>query len=130
MAKRKLTSEDLQAIYETARRWGKNVTRQAFGEDGPGLDVDLTDMEEVANAAMRGLMAGTLETSTAQQAQRLGANQPCPECGRSAPVRHEMRPVTARGGPFEHTEPACYCTACRRDFFPSASAPETGRSCL
>jgi hypothetical protein len=127
MAKRKLTSEDLQAIYQLARNWGKTVSQRAFGDDGPDLGVDITDMEEVAVAAMRGLAAGTMETATAKQALRLDANPPCPECGRSTPAQNEMRPVTARGGPFEHNEPKCYCPACRRDFFPSASLSETGQ---
>ena len=127
MAKRKLTSEDLEAIYQLARKWGKIVSHQAYGDDGPGLDTDLSDMEEVAAAAMRGLAAGTLEAATSQQASKLGTHQPCPECGETCLVQQESRPVTARGGPFEHNEPKCYCTGCRRDFFPSASASEVGR---
>ena len=127
MAKGKLTQEDLDVIYQMARKWGKNISRQAFGDDGPGLDVDLTSMEDVAVAAMRGLAAGTLETTTDQQAKQLGTHQPCPDCGRPCLVQHEPRSVTARGGPFEHTEPKCHCPGCRRDFFPSASAAETGR---
>ena len=130
MAKNKLTSEDFEAIYELSRKWGKIISRQAYGDDGPGLDVDLTAMEEVAVAAMRGLAAGTLETATQLQANRLGTHQPCPDCGKPCLVQHELRPVTARSGPFEHTEPTCHCTGCRRDFFPSASASETGQPCV
>jgi hypothetical protein len=128
MAKRKLTSEDLAAIYELARKWGKNICRQAYGDEGPGLDVDLTAMEEVAVAAMRGLAAGTLETATSQQASQLGTHRACPDCGEQCLVQRDTRPVTARSGPFEHLEPKCYCTGCRRDFFPSASFAETGCS--
>src|SRR5271155_4180328 len=100
MAKRKLTSEDKQAIFQLARNWGKIVSGRAFGEEGPGLDVDLNEMEEVAVIAMRGLAAGTLEAATAKQAERLGENQECPQCGRSSPVQREPRPVTARSGSF------------------------------
>jgi hypothetical protein len=127
MVKQKLSQEDLQAIYALAHKWGKIVCRQAFGEQGPGLDVDLTTMEEVAVAALRGLLAGTLEQATAQQAAQLGSYQPCPDCGQACLVQHEPREVNVRGGPFQHHEPVCYCTRCRRDFFPSASAVETGR---
>lgn len=126
MAKHKHTSDDLQAFFELGRNWGKIASRHAFGEDGPGLDVDLTDMEQVANAVMRGVAAGTLEAATTQQARRLEGNQPCPGCGRSCPVVRDTRPVTARTGPFEHDEPKGHCTACRRDFFPSASDSEAG----
>lgn len=55
MAKRPLTQEDLDAIYQLARKWGKIVCRQAFGDEGPGLDVDFTKMEDVAVAASRGV---------------------------------------------------------------------------
>lgn len=130
MAKRPLTQEDLDAVYQLARNWGKIVCRQAYGDDGPGLDVDLTHMEDVAVAAMRGLAAGTLEMATTQQASGLGSQQPCPDCGQACPVTHEPRPVTTRGGPFEHNEPVCHCPGCRRDFFPSASSAETGRQRL
>ena len=126
MAKHKWTSEDLRELFELGRNWGKIASRHAFGEEGPDLDVDLTDMEQVANAVMRGVAAGTLEVATAQQAQRLGDTQPCPDCGRSCPVVRDTRTVTARTGPFEHDEPKGHCPACRRDFFPSASHSETG----
>jgi len=126
MAARKLTPEDLEAITNLARGWGKIVCGRAYGPDGPGLDVDLTNMEEVAFAAMRGLAAGTLETATAQQANRLDTHQPCPGCGQPCLVQHEPRSVTARTGPFEHNDPKCHCTGCRRDFFPSASSLEVG----
>lgn len=130
MAKRPLTPEDLQAIHEQARRWGKIICKQAFGEQGPGTDVDLTLMEDVAVAALRGLVAGTLEAATNQQAAQLGSHQPCPDCGQPCLVRHEPRTVTVRGGTFEQLEPVCSCTRCRRDFFPSASPAAPGQSCL
>ena len=54
MATRKLTPEEVQAITRLAKQWGKIVVRHAFGDQGPGLDVDLTQMEEVAYAAAKG----------------------------------------------------------------------------
>jgi hypothetical protein len=127
MAKHKLTSEDMQALFDLGRNWGKIVSRQAFGEEGPGLDVDLAAMEDVADAVMRGVAAGTLEVATSQQAQRLRDTQPCPDCGLSVPIVRDTRPVTARTGPFEHVEPKGHCPVCRRDFFPPATAFEAGQ---
>jgi hypothetical protein len=124
MGTRKLTAEDLARIAEVAKDWGKIIVRRAFGDQGPGLDVDLAQMEQIAQAAARGLTAGTLEEATAQQAQLLGDQQPCPNCGRPCPVTTEGRPIDVSGGTFEHREPVCYCPTCRRDFFPSASAAE------
>jgi hypothetical protein len=130
MATRKFTPEELQAITRLAKQWGKIVVRRAFGEQGPGLDVDLAQMEEVAYAAARGLTAGALEEGTSQQGQQLGEQQPCPQCQRLCPVSPDERPVQAKGGAFQLREPKCHCPTCRRDFFPSASAPEARRTRL
>jgi hypothetical protein len=127
MATRKLTSEDLRHIQELAHGWGKIIVRQQWGEKGPGLDVDLTQMEEVAMAAIQALLAGTLEVATQQQASPLGQEQACPECGRVCSLTQEERAIVVRiGSIFNHDEPKGHCPACRRDFFPSASAAETG----
>lgn len=131
MAARKATAEDLKHIEELAKGWGKIIVRQHWGENGPGLDVDLTQMEDVAMAAVRALLAGTLESATQQQASQLGGQQPCPECGRMCPLKDEERPIIVRTGTtFDHHEPKAHCPACRRDFFPSASATEAGRARL
>jgi hypothetical protein len=130
MGSKKLTAEDLAQITKLAKSWGKIVVRQAFGQGGPGLDVDLSQMEDVAVAAAAGLTAGALEEATAQQGRLLGAEQPCPECGHLCGVDAEQRPVVVRGGVFEHQEPKCYCPACRRAFFPSASPAEARRQRL
>jgi hypothetical protein len=128
MGSRKLTPEDLERIAELAKGWGKVVVRRAFGEAGPGLDVDLDQMEQVAVAAAHGLTAGALEEATAQQGRLLGSEQPCPACGRRCGVRPQERPIQVRGGTrFQHREPECYCPTCRRAFFPSASPAEAGR---
>ena len=126
----KLTGEDLARIEALAKRWGKIVVKEQWGEDGPNLDVDLDQMEQVAMAAVRGLLSGTLEVATREQAQRLGNHQPCPDCGRSCPLTTEERPITTGSGSFPHCEPAGHCPACRRDFFPSASAAEARRQRL
>jgi hypothetical protein len=125
MAARKVTAEDLKRIEELAKGWGKIVVRQHWGDQGPGLDVDLSQMEEVGLAAVRGLLAGTLETATQMQAGQMGEEQACPDCGRMCRLRSEERPIMMHGGgSFEHCEPKGHCPACRRDFFPSASAVE------
>lgn len=126
MASSKLNDKDLAEIEALAKQWGKIVVRRAFGNDGPGLDIDLDTMERVAVAAAAGLTAGTLEEATQQQAQQLGTEQPCPNCGRLCPITTEDRPVLVQGGQFFHQEPVAHCPACRRAFFPSASPAQTG----
>ena len=131
MFTRKLKEEDLKRIQDLAKGWGKIVVRQHWGEQGPGLDVDLSQMEEVAMAAVRGLPAGTLEVATEQQSGQLGQEQACPDCGRMCPLDRDKRPIVVRtGSVFEHNEPKAHCPTCRRDFFPSASAVEAGHAWL
>jgi hypothetical protein len=126
MASSKLNDQDLAEIHALAKQWGKIVVRRTFGEQGPGLDVDLDAMEQVAAAAAAGLTAGALEEATQKQAQQLPAEQPCPTCGRLCPTQQQTRSVTVSGDrQFLHREPVGYCPACRRDFFPSASSAET-----
>ena len=121
MARRKLSPDQLQEIRDLAARWGKVVARQAFGETGPGTDVDLDLMEQVAAAAAAGLTEGTLATLVEQQAQLLGTERPCPDCGRLCAVRRAERPLHVRAGPLTQSEPLCHCPDCRRDFFPPAA---------
>jgi len=73
MGSRKLSPRDLEQISKLAKGWGKIVVRQAFGDNGPGLDVDLSQMEDVAVAAARGLTAGALEEATSLQGRLLGS---------------------------------------------------------
>ena len=126
MAHPRLSDADLAALRALAKRWGKTVARQAFGPDGPGLDVDLTAMEDVACAAAQGLTEGTVEALLEQQAELLPTTHPCPTCGRPCPAHREPRPVVLRGATVEHREPVCSCPTCRRDFFPSAAAAAPG----
>lgn len=129
MPRHRLSPHDLQAIRDFAAQWGKIVARRAFGEAGPGTAVDFQAMEEVARAAAAGVAEGTLDVLLGQQADTLGAEQPCPDCGRLCPVRHQERPLTFHGGQLTQREPLCHCPDCRRDFFPptAAAAPRRPR---
>jgi hypothetical protein len=123
MARRKVSSEQLQNIHDLAAGWGRIVATRAFGEAGPGTDVDLDAMEEIAAAAAAGLTQGTFSTLLEQQAQRLGSEQPCPQCGKACTVQRHDRTLTVRGGQqLTHSEPICHCPDCRRDFFPPTTA--------
>ena len=126
MLRRQLTPEMLQEIRDLAAGWGKIVARRAFGESGPGLDVDFDLMEQIALAAALGLTEGTLSTSLEQQAQVLAQDQPCPACGTPCPVRHQPRTLATPTARVSHDEPVCHCPACRRDFFPPATPAAPG----
>jgi len=129
MASDEQTARKRQEIEELALGWGKLLARQAFPQ-GVGLDVDLRMMEEIAIAAAKALVRGTVETMTTDQAQSLEATQPCPHCGRQCVLDHRPRSVQVRGGTADLQEPVAHCSTCRRDFFPSASRLENRRAQL
>jgi hypothetical protein len=97
MARRPFTQQELDELRQLAAQWGKIVARRAFGDAGPGLDVDFNAMEQIAQAAAAGLTEGTLQTLLDQQAAGLGTEQPCPDCGRPCAVRRRGRPLRAKG---------------------------------
>ena len=122
MPRRQLSPKDLQKIRDFAAQWGKIIARQAFGDAGPGTAVDFQAMEDVARAAAAGVAEGTLAVLLQQQADTLGTEQPCPDCGRPCTVRTAERPLTfGGGGQLNQREPLCHCPDCRRDFFPPAA---------
>jgi hypothetical protein len=125
MPKRKLSSEQLAAIKDLAKQWGQIVARRAYGEGGPGLDVDFDEMELIAAAATAGLVEGTLEQLTHSQAQQLPDELPCPTCQKLCPVQKRSRQVVARGATITLQEPVAHCPACRRDFFPPTTESQT-----
>jgi hypothetical protein len=125
MSQSKLTPQKLQEIRELAAGWGKIIARRAFAGSVPGEPIDFSTMEQLAAAAAAGLTEGTLAVLLEQQAQTLGPEQPCPDCGRLCPVGHEDRPLAVKGALIDLHEPVCHCPDCRRDFFPPAALPSS-----
>jgi len=115
----KAPQPDLSEIRDMAYGWGKIVTRRAYGEEGPGLDLDFDSIESLAVDMGQAVIRGTIEEILRTQFQRLGDQQPCPECARACAVTKKPRTIQVRGGTVEYDEPVCHCPACRRDFFPS-----------
>jgi hypothetical protein len=129
MPSHRLKDEEVRELSALVQGWGKMLAEQAYGAEGPGLDVDLAGMEELAVTMQQALLKGLCEELTRRQAERLPETQPCPDCGRECPVERpderrggkgSSRPMRLRGGCFELEEPWCYCRHCRRSFFPSA----------
>jgi len=126
MATPRFTPEELQELRTLAARWAKIVSQRAFGDDGPGLDIDFRTMEQIATAAAHGLTEGTLQLLLQQQADKLPQEQPCPHCGQPCRTKPHKRSLTAQGATIEQVEPVAYCPDCRRDFFPPAARPGPG----
>jgi hypothetical protein len=126
MATPRFTPEELRQLHDLAAQWARIVSRRAFGDDGPGLDVDFRTMEQIATAAAQGLTEGTLELLLRQQADKLTDEQPCPDCGRRCPTEPRTRSLTARGATVEQVERIAHCPDCRRDFFPPPGGSGAG----
>jgi hypothetical protein len=119
MSSTKLSERKLLEIREVAQGWGKLLAREAFPE-GPGMDVSLADMEDIAAVATQAVVKGAVETMAHQQADSLGEEAACPTCGQQCKLKRKIRDVTVRGGRASLEEPVAHCWRCRRDFFPSA----------
>lgn len=115
----KAPSDDRAALRDTAYGWGKIVARRAYGDEGPGLDLDFDSIEALAVDMGQAVIRGTVEEILKTQFQRLGTQQACPQCGRASPVTRAPRTIQVRGGTIDYDEPICHCPACRRDFFPA-----------
>jgi len=126
MPSSRFTPEELDRLRALAAEWGKIVSKRAFGDDGPGLDVDFRTMEQIATAAAQGLTEGTLQLLLEQQAHKLTDEQACPDCGKLCPTEPHTRSLTAHGAEVEQSERIAHCPDCRRDFFPPAATTGSG----
>ena len=115
----KSQTDDPSDLRDMAYGWGKVVSRRAYGDDGPGLDIDFDSIESLALDIGQAVIQGAIEETLKTQLKLLGDHQACPGCARACPVKIASRTIQVRGGPIEYDEPVCHCPACRRDFFPS-----------
>ena len=115
MAHTKLTPKEWETFLELAERLGvdiRGLTNQV---------VRFTALESAGHQFGRSVARRTTETLALLAAERITEPQNCPVCGRRSPVVNRERELETIDGPIELTEPVCHCSACRRDFFPSAS---------
>jgi hypothetical protein len=122
-------SDDLCELRDTAYGWGKIVVRRAYGDEGPGLDLDFDSIESLAVDMGQAVIRGTLEEILKAQFKRLGGHQPCPGCARACPVDKVPRAIQVRHGTIQYDEPVCHCPACRRDFSRLLAEGDRGRGC-
>lgn len=115
MAQTRISEEEWATFLEIAGRLGLQVRGLMQG------DVRFTMLESAGHQLGRAVAQVTTERLALAQAERLTQPQPCPTCGRECPLAHRARKLETIDGPIELHEPVCHCSACRRDFFPSAS---------
>jgi len=115
----KAQPDESSKLHDMAYGWGKIASRRAYGDEGPGLDIDFDSIETMAVDVGQAVVRGAIEEALKTQLKLLGDHQPCPECSRACPVGKEARSIQVRGGTISYDEPVGHCPACRRDFFPS-----------
>lgn len=115
MARKNISEEEWQTFLNVADRLEIDVRSSL------GTDVRFTQMEMAGHRLGRAVAQIATERLALARAERLTAPQPCPTCGRECPLVHRERELHTIDGPLDLCEPVCHCSACRRDFFPSAS---------
>lgn len=115
MARAKIGEQEWEVFLGVADQLGIDV-RTLLKED-----VRFHVLESAGHALGRAVAQIATERLTLARTERLTGPQPCPTCGRRCPLVHRERELETIDGPIELHEPVCHCSACRRDFFPSAS---------
>ena len=110
--------EDLSNLRDMAYGWGKIVSRRAFGDEGPGLDIDFDSIESLAVDIGQAVIKGAIEETLKTQLKILGDCQPCPQCARACPLDTESRTIQVRGGTIEYAEPLVIARHVAGIFFP------------
>ena len=115
---------------ETAAKFARQMadvfSKEIYGDQGPDLDCDIDQIEDVAVLAARAAFDAVIARALELQNQRLPEQLPCPKCQTDSSVKFETRTIQGRMGPAEIREPVCRCPVCDRDFFPSAGSVTAG----
>lgn len=114
MARGKLNEHEWQTFLSLADRLEIPV-RELLSQK-----VRFTELEMAGHRLGRAVAQFTTERLTLARAEQLTGPQPCPSCGQGCSLEHRERELQILDGPLELREPVAHCSACRRDFFPSA----------
>jgi hypothetical protein len=124
MSKANVSEQEWETFLAIADRLGIPVRELML------QDVRFSELESAGHRLGRAVAQATTERLAFSRASRLTDPQPCPTCGRQCPLVKKHREFETLDGPIGLNEPICHCSACRRDFFPSASSVGTGSSKL
>jgi hypothetical protein len=116
--------EELAA--KLAGQLAESFSQEIYGAEGPELDCDIDEIEEVAVLAARAAFDAIIARALELQNRRLPERLPCPQCQTESDVRFERRTIQGRLGSASIREPVCRCSVCDRDFFPSAGSVAAG----
>lgn len=111
------TDVDQQVVESLAKKW--NVDLEA--EEVAGATATFAGIETAARQIGDRVTRLVCEDLALRQVQLLSGPQSCPTCGKLADSQTKNRWLTLGDGQkIDLPEVVCHCSACRRDFFPSA----------
>lgn len=114
MARQQVSEAEWETFLSLADRLGIPVRELLAGRPR------FTEMESAGHRLGQAVAQIATERLSLARAGRMTEPQSCPTCGQACGLRQEARELTTIDGPLELTEPVAHCSACRRDFFPSA----------
>jgi hypothetical protein len=115
MARKRVSEAEWQTFLSLADRLGIPVRELLQGRPR------FTEMESAGHRLGQAVAQVATERMSLARAGQMAGPQPCPTCGAVCELRQQERELTSLDGPLTLTEPVAHCSACRRDFFPSAS---------
>lgn len=80
----------------------------------------LCELEGISLSLAQRLGCVSLSRAVREVAAACETAAACPSCGQECGVEMSKRTVKGVSGSIELMEPVAHCSACRRDFFPSA----------
>lgn len=85
-----------------------------------GTFVEIEDLTAEIGDELARTLAQEILGERAEAMAAVGVHA-CPDCGQEAEVEEDREPLILEGkrGEIEYQEPRCYCSRCRRAFFPS-----------
>lgn len=108
----------------------REVSREVFGPDEELKDLDFATIERRAHEVGQRVARRLAEEAAAKQAHSVEGPQPCPDCQRPCGPSIRARELLTQDGLISLEETACYCSRCRRAFFPQQSEATAGSSAL
>ena len=114
MSRKKLSEQEWQTLVKLAERLEISLPALL------GRPVRFSEMELAGHRLGRAVAQLTTGRLAGERAEQSPPREPCPTCGKACEVEHQQRDLITVDGSVELSEPVAHCSACRRDFFPSA----------
>jgi len=118
------------AVLAKLNELAELISDEKYGPEGPPKALTWAEIEDVGHEIGRLAATEVDQKIQRQQAEDFDHTHDCPQCGRPCSPSIKHRSLETRDGPADLSEPACYCNACERSFFPSTCHAAAGRETL